>query len=75
MVAETIGVISALAAGKAGCKEIVFTGRPIALNRTFQKKVVQTIALFGKKAVIPSHGEYCTAIGAALSAEKGRKHG
>ena len=67
LVGETIGVISALAAAKMKCGEIVFTGRPIALNSILRKKVSETVGLFGKKAFFPPKAEYCTAIGAALA--------
>ena len=66
MVAESIGVAASLAAGKADCGEIVFTGRTVAMNGLFRQRLAETARMFGKKALFPPRAEYCTAIGAAL---------
>ncbi len=68
LVAESVGVMSALAAQNSGCGTIVFTGRVAAKNRLVARILGQTVGFYGKKAVFPPNGEYCTAIGAALSA-------
>ena len=72
MVGETIGVMGALAAKSCGLKEIVFTGRVVDENKLIGGKIASATKLFGIRAIFPADAKYCTAIGAALSAEKNK---
>jgi len=65
MVAETIGLVSCLAAGQTGEKKIVFVGR-VSTNKVVQKYLRQVCALFKLSPVFPPRAEYATALGAAI---------
>ena len=65
MVAETIGLVSSLAAGRTEEKKIVFTGR-VSTNKLIQKYLSQVCDLFKLSPVFPPRAEYATALGAAL---------
>lgn len=65
MAAETIGMVSCLAASQTGEKIIVFCGR-VSTNKLVQKYLSQVCALFKLSPVFPSQAEYATALGAAI---------
>ncbi|HIH20731.1 TPA: hypothetical protein HA244_05675, partial [Candidatus Micrarchaeota archaeon] len=75
LVSESIGIMSVFAAKSCGCKRILFTGRVVAKNKTIRERLKLVMKIFNCEMKVPKDAEYCTAIGAALSAEKGRKHG
>ncbi|KKS79936.1 MAG: ATPase BadF/BadG/BcrA/BcrD type [Candidatus Beckwithbacteria bacterium GW2011_GWA2_43_10] len=66
MVAETIGLVSSLAAGRTEEKKIVFTGR-VSTNKLIQKYLSQVCSLFKLSPVFPDQAESATALGAALA--------
>ena len=65
MAAETIGLVSCLAAGRTGEKKIVFVGR-VSTNKLVQKYLSQVCDLFKLSPVFPDQAEYATALGAAI---------
>jgi type II pantothenate kinase len=65
MAAETIGLVSCLAAGQTGEKKIVFVGR-VSTNKLVQKYLSQVCDLFKLSPVFPLRAEYATALGAAI---------
>lgn len=65
MAAETIGLISCLAAKQTGEREIVFVGR-VSTNKLVQKYLNQVCGLFKLSPVFPNQAEYATALGAAI---------
>lgn len=65
MAAETIGLVSCLAASQTGEKIIVFCGR-VSTNKLVQKYLSQVCALFKLSPIFPSQAEYATALGAAI---------
>ena len=68
MVAESVGVSSYFAAKSAGQeKSMLICGR-VPVNDIVKKRVLYTISMFGGRAKVPRHAEYCAAIGAALHA-------
>ncbi len=64
-VAESIAVMTYLAAKSENTKTIIFTGR-VANNKLIRKRISSVLKLFNLKPVFPKNAEYCTAIGAAL---------
>lgn len=65
-VAESIAVMTYLAAKAENTKTIVFTGR-VANNKLLRKRISAVLKIFNLKPVFPKNAEYCTAIGAALN--------
>lgn len=65
MTAETIGLISCLAAKQTKEKKIVFVGR-VSTNKLMQKYLSQVCTLFKLSPVFPPRAEYATALGAAI---------
>ncbi|MFH1240406.1 MAG: hypothetical protein V1672_04255 [Candidatus Diapherotrites archaeon] len=64
-VAESIGVMTYLAAKSENTKTIIFTGR-VANNKLVRKRISVALKIFNLKPIFPKNAEYCTAIGAAL---------
>lgn len=65
MAAETIGLVSCLAANQTGEKKIVFCGR-VSTNKLVQKYLSQVCGLFKLSPVFPPRAKYATALGAAI---------
>jgi type II pantothenate kinase len=65
MVGEVVGTLSTFAARNHGLeKDIVFIGK-VTRNKMLMKKLQDAVRTFGGRAVVPSHAEFATAIGAA----------
>jgi type II pantothenate kinase len=67
MVFQVIGMMSIFAARQHGDKNIVLSGKLV--NAPLAGKILDSLSrLYKVKFHIPKHAEYCTAIGAAISA-------
>ena len=67
LVSQVVGVVSVLAAKSCNLGEdVVFVGR-LVQSPLVSNMISQTTKMFGFKAFMPRDGEYCTALGAALS--------
>ena len=67
MVFQVIGMMSIFAARQHGDKNIVLSGKLV--NAPLAGKILESLSkLYKVKFHIPKHAEYCTAIGAAISA-------
>ncbi|MCX6802109.1 MAG: hypothetical protein NT067_03255 [Candidatus Diapherotrites archaeon] len=65
MVAETNAVLVSLAAEKCGQKEIVLTGKLLAVP-VFRQRLLAAFKMFGKKAIVPGDYGIATAAGACV---------
>jgi type II pantothenate kinase len=68
MVAETNAVLVLLAAEKCGQKEIVLTGKLLAVP-VFRQRLLAAFKVLGKKALVPKDYGVATAVGACVSAQ------
>jgi len=65
MVSQVIGVLAAMAAKAYGLEDsVILAGRLVASYIVFED-IRKSAGLFGVKAYVPRHCEYCTAVGAA----------
>jgi len=65
MVSQVIGVLAAMAARAHGLDDsVILTGR-LVTSSIVSEAICETTQLFGVKAYVPQHCEYCTAVGAA----------
>ncbi|MCO7127274.1 type II pantothenate kinase [Sporolactobacillus shoreicorticis] len=67
LVAETVTSLSVLAAQKAEVKTVVYIGSSFVDNSLLQGIVTRYSRQWGLTPIIPEHGSFCGAIGAALS--------
>ncbi|MCL1631151.1 type II pantothenate kinase [Sporolactobacillus sp. CPB3-1] len=67
LVAETVTSLSILAAQRAGVNTVIFAGSTFSGNELLTEIVKRYCAEWGITAMIPRHGAYCGAIGAACS--------
>jgi len=66
MVSQTVGVVSAMAAKSCGLeRDVIFVGR-LVKSQLVSRTILDTVNMFGIKAIIPENCEYCTATGAAV---------
>ena len=68
LVGETVATTSVLAAGQGGISSIVYIGSSFFRNEPLKDVVRTYTVLRGGTPIFPDNGEYCGAIGAALSA-------
>lgn len=68
LIAETNAVIICLAAEECGQKEIVLTGKLLAVPMV-RKRLLAGLRLLGKKAIVPKNYDIATAIGACVFAQ------
>ncbi|MFH1234195.1 MAG: hypothetical protein V1493_01120 [Candidatus Diapherotrites archaeon] len=68
MVAETNAVLVSLAAEKCGQKEIILTGKLLAVH-VFRKRLLAAFRVLGKKVVVPKDYGIATAAGACVCAK------
>lgn len=65
MTAEVIATLAFFVAKNYNLqRDIVFCGR-VAKNRIIRKRLIETVKIWGGKAIVPKNAEYCTAVGAA----------
>ncbi|MBS7615161.1 hypothetical protein KEJ18_05460 [Candidatus Bathyarchaeota archaeon] len=66
LVSQVVGVVSAMAAKSCGLEnDVIFVGR-LAKSPLVSRIVLETVNIFGLKAIVPEKCEYCTASGAAV---------
>jgi len=67
MVCQVIGVVGAMAAKAYNLNNSVVVTGGLVRSKLASEMIGDTMRLFGIEPLIPENGEYCTAIGAALS--------
>ncbi|MEM2888054.1 MAG: BadF/BadG/BcrA/BcrD ATPase family protein [Candidatus Bathyarchaeia archaeon] len=66
LVSQVVGVVSSMAAKSCGLEnDVIFVGR-LAKSPLISKIILETVGVFGVKAIVPENCEYCTAMGAAI---------
>jgi len=65
MVSQVIGVLAAMAAKAYGLENAVILAGRLVTSSMVSEAICKTTELFGVKAYVPRHCEYCTAVGAA----------
>lgn len=66
MIGETIGVMAYFAAKSVGQEEKILLCGRVAKNSILNRRIIETVKMFGGKAEIPEKAEYCAAIGTVI---------